>query len=87
MTAASAIVGNSDVDDCPGNCFRPVGLAWDKAGRLYFSSDSTGEIYVVVKDGKGVDTALKSAAGQIGGGFSAFAVLVPLAACMISYLL
>ncbi len=40
---------------CPQGCFRPVGLAWDKEGRLFMSSDATGEIYVVTKeDGSGV---------------------------------
>ena len=87
MTAATAIIGNSDVDECPGSCFRPVGIAFDKAGRLYFSSDSTGEVYVVVRNGKGVDTARQSGAVPIGGGFNIFAVLVPLAACAFSYFL
>lgn len=54
-TAAVDIVSNAILSDCPGACFRPVGLAWDTQGRLYFSSDSTGEIYVVTRnDGSGV---------------------------------
>lgn len=28
-----------------------MGLAWDSKGRLWFSSDSTGEIFVMKKDG------------------------------------
>jgi len=47
MTAAIDIVANQDNSKCPGKCFRPVGLAWDSQGRLFFSSDATGEIYVV----------------------------------------
>lgn len=54
-TAAIDVVSNSDLSACPDGCFRPVGLAWDARGRLYMSSDSTGEIYVVTKeDGSGV---------------------------------
>ncbi|KAF1835514.1 soluble quino protein glucose dehydrogenase [Decorospora gaudefroyi] len=53
--AATDIVANPDLSECPGSCFRPVGLAWDSQGRLFMSSDSTGEIYVITKeDGSGV---------------------------------
>jgi hypothetical protein len=55
-TAAVDVVSNADLTKCPSNCFRPVGLAWDTQGRLYMSSDSTGEIYVITKtDGSGVN--------------------------------
>ncbi len=40
---------NPDMSKCPDKCFRPVGLAWDSAGRLWMSSDTTGEIYVLQK--------------------------------------
>ncbi|KAK3377276.1 soluble quino protein glucose/sorbosone dehydrogenase [Lasiosphaeria ovina] len=46
-TAAIPVMENSDLGSCPGGCFRPVGLAFDGKGRLYVSSDSTGEVYVV----------------------------------------
>lgn len=46
---------NPDLSNCPDNCFRPVGLAWDTKGRLWFSSDSTGEIFVLENDGSGND--------------------------------
>jgi glucose/arabinose dehydrogenase len=49
-TAATDIVSNADESVCPDNCFRPVGLAWDNSGRLFMSSDSTGEIYVITRD-------------------------------------
>lgn len=48
-TAAIDIVSNRDLTACPDGCFRPVGLAFDKQGRLFMSSDSTGEIYVVLR--------------------------------------
>lgn len=51
MTALSDIVTNQDNSQCPERCFRPVGLAWDSQGRLFFSSDTTGEIYVIAKVG------------------------------------
>ncbi|KAK3945536.1 putative glucose sorbosone dehydrogenase [Diplogelasinospora grovesii] len=46
-TAAVDILSNPDTRQCPGNCFRPVGLAFDSQGRIFMSSDSTGEIYVL----------------------------------------
>ncbi|KAF2002884.1 soluble quino protein glucose dehydrogenase [Amniculicola lignicola CBS 123094] len=49
-TAAIDIMTNPDVSRCPDECFRPVGLAWDSQGRLFMSSDSTGEIYVITRD-------------------------------------
>lgn len=54
--AAVDVVSNPDLSQCPDNCFRPAGLAWDSQGRLFFSSDATGEIYVITReDGSGVD--------------------------------
>lgn len=55
MDAATPILSNADVSNCPGDCFRPVGLAWDSNGHLWFSSDSTGEIYVLRQEGGGGD--------------------------------
>jgi glucose/arabinose dehydrogenase len=49
-TAAIDIVSNPDVSRCPDECFRPVGLAWDSQGRLFMSSDTTGEIYVITRN-------------------------------------
>ncbi|EEP79009.1 predicted protein [Uncinocarpus reesii 1704] len=54
--AAISVVTNEDISRCPGDCFRPVGMAFDRVGRLFFVSDSTGEIYVVEKaQGSGPD--------------------------------
>ncbi len=47
--ALTDIIANPDLTKCPGACFRPVGLAFDAAGRLFVSSDATGEIYVLAK--------------------------------------
>jgi hypothetical protein len=49
-TAAIEVINNADNSACPENCFRPVGMAFDKKGRLFFSSDATGEIYVVIRN-------------------------------------
>ncbi|KAH6615740.1 soluble quino protein glucose/sorbosone dehydrogenase [Chaetomium sp. MPI-SDFR-AT-0129] len=46
-TAQVPVLENGDVGDCPNNCFRPVGLAFDAKGRLFVSSDTSGEIYVI----------------------------------------
>ncbi|KAK4098069.1 soluble quino protein glucose dehydrogenase [Parathielavia hyrcaniae] len=46
-TAQVPVLENGNIAGCPGNCFRPVGLDFDQQGRLFVSSDSSGEIYVV----------------------------------------
>ena len=50
VTAATDILYNADNSVCPDNCLRPVGLAFDQQGRLFVSSDSSGEIYVITRD-------------------------------------
>ncbi|PNP85295.1 hypothetical protein FNYG_01354 [Fusarium nygamai] len=49
--ATTSIIYNKDLSKCPDDCFRPVGLAWDSKGRLWFSSDKTGEIFVLSHEG------------------------------------
>ncbi|KAL1405958.1 hypothetical protein Q8F55_007640 [Vanrija albida] len=49
--AVTDILRNADISGCPSKCFRPVGLAWDSTGRLWFASDSTGEIFVLAHGG------------------------------------
>ena len=49
-TATTDIFQNSDNSVCPQHCFRPVGIAFDAQGRLFVSSDATGEIYVIERD-------------------------------------
>ncbi|EFQ27763.1 hypothetical protein CGRA01v4_02823 [Colletotrichum graminicola] len=46
-SAETRVAWNSENAVCPGSCFRPVGLAWDKEGRLFMVSDSTGELFVL----------------------------------------
>lgn len=48
-TATVDVLSNADNSVCPENCFRPVGIAFDGQGRLFLSSDASGEIYVVMK--------------------------------------
>lgn len=38
------IVGAPDLSRCPSGCIRPVALAFDRLGRLFVSSDTTGEV-------------------------------------------
>ncbi|RFU36239.1 hypothetical protein B7463_g57, partial [Scytalidium lignicola] len=45
------IFTNADNSNCPGQCFRPVALAFDTQGRLFVSSDATGEVYILVHTG------------------------------------
>jgi glucose/arabinose dehydrogenase len=56
VTALRDVLTAPDLSACSnrGTCFRPVGLALDAAGeRLFVSSDATGEIWVVMRDGAG----------------------------------
>lgn len=48
-TAAKDVFFNEDISACSNtaNCFRPVGVAIDGQGRIFVSSDSSGEIYMV----------------------------------------
>lgn len=56
-TAVIDIMSNVDVNKCGqivpyvwnNDCFRPAGLAFDKAGTLFMSSDQTGEIWAITK--------------------------------------
>ncbi|KAK7016344.1 soluble quino protein glucose dehydrogenase [Favolaschia claudopus] len=49
-TGYTDLLWNTDVTKCDSGCFRPVGLAWSAAGRLYVTSDVTGEIFVLQKN-------------------------------------
>ncbi|KAK0708319.1 soluble quino protein glucose/sorbosone dehydrogenase [Lasiosphaeris hirsuta] len=60
-TAAVDVLTNQDTARCPGNCFRPAGLVVDDQGRLFMTSDSTGEIYVLQR-------VREEAGGGAGGG-------------------
>ncbi|KAL0939967.1 glucose sorbosone dehydrogenase [Colletotrichum truncatum] len=56
--ALKNIMFNKDISTCPDQCFRPVGLAWDSQNRLFMTSDSTGEVYILRKsDAKPTSTA------------------------------
>jgi hypothetical protein len=70
------ILINKDNMVCPDNCFRPVGLAFDDEGRLWMSSDSTGEIYVLQRTGEdGVGRFVQPGGGDGGGDENAAAGL------------
>jgi hypothetical protein len=44
LTGYSFILQASNMNNCPYSCFRPVGLAFDTQGRLFGTSDMTGEV-------------------------------------------
>ncbi|KAI5118404.1 hypothetical protein M0805_007538 [Coniferiporia weirii] len=46
-TGYEFIIHVPDLTLCPDSCVRPVGLAFDRNGRLFVSSDSTGEVFYV----------------------------------------
>ncbi|ATY59363.1 Soluble quino glucose sorbosone dehydrogenase [Cordyceps militaris] len=45
--AEEMLMWNADNSDCRNHCFRPVGLLLDKQGRLFMTSDATGELFLV----------------------------------------
>ncbi|KAI7786083.1 hypothetical protein LA080_004937 [Diaporthe eres] len=69
-SATADVLSNADLSKCPDSCFRPVGLAWDSQGRLFMSSDSTGEIYVLQRSemsatGDGTETGTGTGTGTL----------------------
>ena len=48
-TGYSFLVQATNLDTCPGTCIRPVGLAFANDGRLFVSSDSSGELFIISK--------------------------------------
>ena len=65
------IFANQDNTKCANNCFRPVGMAFDHTGRLFMSSDASGEIYVITKTAAANGTfggSSTSGSGGTGGG-------------------
>lgn len=50
-TSLTDVFVNADNSRCTDQCFRPVGLALDTQGRLFVSSDLTGEVYVIQREG------------------------------------
>jgi len=45
------IIQAANLTSCPGNCIRPVGLAFGDNEKLYVSSDSSGELFVIERSG------------------------------------
>lgn len=84
--ALTDIFANADDSVCPTNCLRPVGIAFDGKGRMFISSDATGEIYVVVSDQTAMPSATStstgssptasSAVGKLGAGLVAYLALL-----------
>ena len=67
-TSYTDILANQDNSNCPEQCLRPVGIAFDSQGRLFMSSDASGEIYVVAKEGTGSGTSGSTSTGSTSGG-------------------
>ncbi len=94
-TAALDIMTNADTSRCPDDCFRPAGLAVDGQGRVFMTSDSTGEIYVIVRTGASTGTSGDSASSptatsrpSVGGrswdgGLSVFWVVMIVIGCLL----
>ena len=65
-SAATPIISTPDLGNCPDDCFRPAGLAWDSEGRLWFTSDSTGEIFVAERSSSAGDDGEDDDSGESG---------------------
>ena len=61
------IFSNTNNSVCPDNCFRPVGMAFDKKGRLFVASDTTGEIYVIVREESSTGPSMTSSSAAASG--------------------
>lgn len=87
MDATVDVLSTANLSICPDKCFRPVGLAWDSKGRLWFSSDSTGEIFVMQYNGTssgGGSGDGKNSAGRMVPGFVAVTIVALVAAALLS---
>ena len=62
------IFANADNSKCPDNCFRPVGMAFDQLGRLFVSSDASGEIYVITNSVSNGSGSTPGGGGSTAGG-------------------
>ena len=62
LTSATDIVANEDNSVCPDDCLRPVAMAFDGQGRIFLSSDSSGEIYLVTRDASNNATGTSTSA-------------------------
>ncbi|KAK4108869.1 soluble quino protein glucose dehydrogenase [Canariomyces notabilis] len=65
--ALADVLTNPDLGNCPDGCFRPAGLALDGDGRLWMTSDSTGEIYVLQRTGDGAGRFVTPGGGSTSG--------------------
>ncbi|KAJ9652891.1 hypothetical protein H2198_007893 [Neophaeococcomyces mojaviensis] len=70
LTAATDIISNQNNNACPDSCFRPVAMAFDSQGRIFMSSDASGEIYMVTRtassNGTGTSTGSSSSPSATG---------------------
>lgn len=85
------ILSTPDLGNCPDDCFRPVGMTWDSEGRMWFASDSTGEIFVMQKarggGGGGGDGGDSEDGEDIGVNLRAPGVMVAVGAVVAGMLL
>ncbi|KAF2157610.1 soluble quino protein glucose dehydrogenase [Myriangium duriaei CBS 260.36] len=65
-TAATDIFSNQNVSACPGSCFRPATIAIDGQGRIFMSSDATGEIYLIERDASSSGNSSESGSSPTG---------------------
>ena len=82
--AAIDVFANADLSRCPDECFRPVGLAFDAQGRLFLSSDATGEVYVITKDAR---SGGSKPPASTAGNFDSFISILHWVAFTVLYLL
>ncbi|KAG8533294.1 uncharacterized protein KY384_002077 [Bacidia gigantensis] len=65
-TSYTDILTNEQNSACPDHCFRPVGIAISQDGRLFMSSDASGEIYVIAREQGAASTRQGSSGAPTG---------------------
>jgi len=72
VTAATDIISNQNLTACPNGCFRPVSMAFDTRGRIFMSSDASGEIYMITRTtaSNGISTSTGSGTSSTSGSSS-----------------
>jgi len=77
--AAKELLWPADIGECPGKCFRPVGIAFDSNGRMFVTSDTTKELIVLTQSPNGKKSAAPAVRSPGAWAMGLLAALIPAA--------